>query len=50
MCSMELISGWPIHDFHVLVLQEIPSGEGSVGRGIILDQYKVVLESGSCPA
>ena len=42
--------GWPIHDFHVLVLQQICSGSGSVGQSIILDQDKVVLDGvGSCP-
>ena len=41
--------GWPIHDFHVLVLQEICSGLGCVGRSIILNQDIVVLEGGSNP-
>ena len=41
--------GWPIHDFHVLVLHEIPSASGCVGQNIILDQNKAVLEGGSCP-
>ena len=41
--------GWPIHDFHVLVLHEIPSASGCVGQNIILDQDKAVLEGGSCP-
>ena len=41
--------GWIFHDFHVLVLQEIPSGLGYVGQGIILDQDTVVLEGDSCP-
>ena len=35
---------WPIHDFHVLVIQEIPSGVGYVGRSIILNQDPVDLE------
>ena len=41
--------GWPIHDFHVLVLQEIICGLGCGGRSIILNQNKVFLEGSSCP-
>ena len=40
---------WPIHDIHVLVLQEIPAGSDCVAQRIILEQDKVVLEGGSCP-
>ena len=31
---------WPIHDFHVLVFQEIHRGSGFVGQSNILDQGK----------
>ena len=40
--------GWPVHDFLVLIIQEIPGGSGCVWRSLILDQDKV-LEGGSCP-
>ena len=43
------IFGWPIHGFQILVLKETTSGSVCVGRIIILDQDKVVLEGGSCP-
>ena len=33
---------------HSLILQKTPSGPGCVGLSNILDQDKVVLESGSC--
>ena len=42
--------GWPIHDLHVMLLQEILCGSGCVQRSIILDQSKVVVEGSSCPA
>ena len=42
--------GWPIHDFNILVLQKIPSGLGCVGRSIIVDEDKIVLEISFCPA
>ena len=42
--------GWPIHDLHVMLLQEILCGSGCVQRSIILDQNKVVVEGSSCPA
>ena len=42
--------GWPIHDFNILVLQEIPGGSSCVLWRIILVQDKVVLEGGPCPS